>query len=306
MVPPSLASQGGWANRLGLKIQAQTAKAKKGDRLGLQSLLNFRWELSIGGQTLSREEFDRLVALNTPLVEINNEWVELRPQDIRAAQNFFASRKDQTSLSLEDALRISTGDTQIIEKLPVVSFEASGSLQDLINTLSGKRTIEAIPTPESFRGELRPYQSRGVGWLSFLEQWGLGACLADDMGLGKTIQLIAFLLSLQEKKALEAPTLLVCPTSVLGNWEREVKKFGPSLKVMLHHGDGRAKGKTFTKAVETKHLVITSYALIHRDLKDLQSVSWQGVVLDEAQNIKTLMPSNPRQPDSLKRNFGLR
>jgi SNF2 family DNA or RNA helicase len=286
VVPPSLANQSGWANRLGLKIQAQTAKSRKGDRLGLQSLLNFRWELSIGGQTLSKEEFDRLVALNTPLVEINDEWVELRPQDIRAAQTFFASRKDQTALSLEDALRISTGDTQIIEKLPVVSFEASGSLEDLINTLSGKRTIESIPTPASFRGDLRPYQSRGVGWLSFLEQWGLGACLADDMGLGKTIQLIAFLLNLQEKKALEAPTLLVCPTSVLGNWEREVKKFGPSLKVMLHHGDNRPKGKALAKAAESKHLVITSYALIHRDLKDLQSVSWQGVVLDEAQNVK--------------------
>jgi SNF2 family DNA or RNA helicase len=286
VVPPSLANQSGWANRLGLKIQAQTAKSRKGDRLGLQSLLNFRWELSIGGQTLSKEEFDCLVALNTPLVEINDEWVELRPQDIRAAQTFFASRKDQTSLSLEDALRISTGDTQIIEKLPVVSFEASGSLQDLINTLSGKRTIESIPTPDSFRGDLRPYQSRGVGWLSFLEQWGLGACLADDMGLGKTIQLIAFLLNLQEKKALEAPTLLVCPTSVLGNWEREVKKFGPSLKVMLHHGDNRPKAKALAKAVENKHLVITSYALIYRDLKDLQSVSWQGVVLDEAQNVK--------------------
>nr|WP_225938731.1 DEAD/DEAH box helicase [Kovacikia minuta] len=286
VVPPSLANQDGWANRLGLKIQAQTAKSRKGDRLGLQSLLNFRWELSIGGQTLSKEEFDRLVALQTPLVQINDEWVELRPQDIRAAQTFFASRKDQTSLSLEDALRISTGDTQMIEKLPVVSFEASGSLQDLINTLSGKRTIEAIPTPASFRGELRPYQSRGIGWLSFLEQWGLGACLADDMGLGKTIQLIAFLLNLQEQKALEAPTLLVCPTSVLGNWEREVKKFGPSLKVALHHGDGRPKGKTFAKAVENQHLVITSYALLHRDLKDLQSVSWQGVVLDEAQNVK--------------------
>ncbi|MGA7938125.1 MAG: DEAD/DEAH box helicase, partial [Kovacikia sp.] len=286
VMPPSLANQGGWASRLGLKIQAQTAKTRKGDRLGLQSLLNFRWELSIGGQTLSKQEFDRLVALNMPLVEINDEWVELRPQDIRAAQTFFASRKDQTSLSLEDALRISTGDTQVIEKLPVVSFEASGSLQDLINTLNGKRSIESIPTPVSFRGELRPYQSRGVGWLSFLEQWGLGACLADDMGLGKTIQLIAFLLSLQEKKTLEAPTLLVCPTSVLGNWEREVKKFGPSLKVVLHHGDGRPKGKAFAPAVATKHLVITSYALIHRDLKDLQSVSWQGVVLDEAQNVK--------------------
>ena len=286
VMPPSLANQGGWANRLGLRIQAQTGKAKQGDRLGLQSLLNFRWELSIGGQTLSKEDFDRLVALNMPLVEINGEWVELRPQDIRAAQAFFASRKDQTALSLEDALRISTGDTQMIEKLPVISFEASGALQDLINTISGKRTLEPIPTPETFRGELRPYQSRGVGWLAFLEQWGLGACLADDMGLGKTIQLIAFLLHLKQQDALKAPTLLVCPTSVLGNWEREVKKFGPSLKVLQHHGDNRARGKSLTKAVQDKDLVITSYALIHRDLQDLQTIAWQGVVLDEAQNIK--------------------
>jgi len=286
VVPASLASEGGWANRLGLKIQAETGKLQNGKRLGLQSLLNFRWELSIGGQTLSKEEFDRLVALNTPLVEINGEWVELRPQDIRAAQTFFASRKDQPALSLEDALRISTGDTQMIEKLPVVSFEASGALEELINTLSGRRTLEAIAAPSGFRGELRPYQARGVGWLSFLEQWNLGACLADDMGLGKTIQLIAFLLHLQEQNSLDHPTLLVCPTSVLGNWEREVKKFGPSLKVLQYHGDGRAKGKDFAKAVKGKHLVITSYALVQRDLKDLQTVSWQGVVLDEAQNIK--------------------
>ncbi|MBW4472698.1 MAG: DEAD/DEAH box helicase [Stenomitos rutilans HA7619-LM2] len=287
VLPPSLANQGGWASRLGLKIQAQSAKLNKGQvRLGLQSLLNFRWELSIGGQSLSKAEFDRLVALNAPLVEINGEWVELRPQDIRAAQTFFASRKDQTALSLEDALRISTGDTQTIEKLPVVSFEASGPLQELITTLSGNRQIEALPTPKHFRGALRPYQSRGVGWLTFLEQWGLGACLADDMGLGKTIQLIAFLLHLKEQKTLEYPTLLVCPTSVLGNWEREVKKFGPTLNAFLYHGDKRPQGKAFAKAVQGKDLIITSYALIHRDLKDLQSVAWQGVVLDEAQNIK--------------------
>ena len=286
VVPESLASQGGWANRLGLRIQAETGKLKSGKRMGLQSLLNFRWDLTIGGQTISKQEFDRLVALNTPLVEINGEWVELRPQDIKAAQNFFASRKDQPALSLEDALRISTGDTQMIEKLPVVSFEASGALDDLISTLNGTRTLEAAPTPKQFRGELRPYQSRGVGWLTFLEQWSLGACLADDMGLGKTIQLIAFLLHLKEQKKLEQSILLVCPTSVLGNWEREVKKFGPSLSVLQHHGDGRPKGKNFAKAVKGIDLVITSYALVHRDLQDLQTVSWQGVVLDEAQNVK--------------------
>jgi SNF2 family DNA or RNA helicase len=286
VLPPSLANRGSWASRLGLKVQAQTTKLKQGQRLGLQSLLNFRWELSIGGQSLSKAEFDRLVQQHSPLVEINGEWVELRPQDIRAADAFFASRKDQTALSLEDALRISTGDTQTIDKLPVVSFEASGALEQLINTLKGDRTVEPIPTPASFQGELRPYQERGVGWLAFLEQWGLGACLADDMGLGKTPTLIAFLLHLQEQKSLTAPVLIVCPTSVLGNWERELKKFAPELKALLYHGEKRPVGKALSKAVQQQDLVITSYALVQRNVKDLSAIAWQGIVLDEAQNIK--------------------
>jgi SNF2 family DNA or RNA helicase len=287
VLPPSLANQEGWDNRLGLRVQAETPKLGKNQRLGLQSLLNFKWELTIGGQRLSKAEFDRLVALNTPLVEINGEWVELRQQDIRAAQSFFESRKDQMSLSLEDALRISTGDTQMIEKLPVLGFEASGALQDLINTLtSGNQSVEDISPPQSFHGELRPYQVRGVSWLAFLERWGLGACLADDMGLGKTPQLIGLLLHLQEQHSLDKPTLLVCPTSVLGNWEREVKRFGPSLKTFVHHGDRRLQGKAFAKAVQNQDLVITSYSLLHRDIKTLQSLAWQGIVLDEAQNVK--------------------
>lgn len=298
ILPPSLANQEGWANRLGLRVQAETPQLGKNQRLGLQSLLNFKWELTIGGQRLSKAEFDRLVALNTPLVEINGEWVELRPQDIRAAQTFFESRKEQMSLSLEDALRISTGDTQMIEKLPVLGFEASGTLQELINALtSGNQSVESIEIPQRFQGQLRPYQVRGASWLSFLERWGLGACLADDMGLGKTIQFIALMLHLQEQDVLGKPTLLVCPTSVLGNWEREVKRFGPSLKTIVHHGDKRSQGKAFAKTVKDKHLVITSYSLVHRDVKDLQSVEWQGIVLDEAQNIKN---SDAKQSQSVR------
>jgi SNF2 family DNA or RNA helicase len=213
--------------------------------------------------------------------------VEFRQQDVKAAQTFFESRKDQMSLSLEDALRISTGDTQMVEKLPVVGFEASGALQELINALtSGNQNVEAIDIPDTFQGTLRPYQVRGASWLAFLERWGLGACLADDMGLGKTAQFLALMLYLIQQDVIEHPTLLVCPTSVLGNWEREVKKFSPSLSVLLHHGDRRPQGKAFAKAIQNKHLVLTSYSLIHRDAKDLQSVKWQGVVLDEAQNIK--------------------
>ncbi|TVP58291.1 MAG: DEAD/DEAH box helicase [Nodularia sp. (in: Bacteria)] len=285
ILPPSLTNREGWANRLGLKISAETQKKKQG-RLGLQSLLNFQWQLAIGGQTISKTEFNRLVALNSPLVEINGEWVELRPQDIKTAQTFFASRKDEMALSLEDALRLSSGDTQAIEKLPVVSFEASGTLQELIGALTNNQTIAPLPTPANFKGQLRPYQERGAAWLAFLERWGLGACLADDMGLGKTVQLIAFLLHLKEQDALENPTLLVCPTSILGNWEREIKKFAPTLKVLQHHGDKRLKGKAFVEAVKKHDVIITSYSLVHRDIKSLQSVDWQTVVLDEAQNVK--------------------
>ncbi|MEH2031046.1 MAG: SNF2-related protein [Nostoc sp.] len=495
ILPPSLANREGWANRLGLKITAETPKGKQG-RLGLQSLLNFQWQLAIGGQTISKAEFDKLVALNSPLVEINGEWVELRPQDIKTAQTFFTTRKDQMALSLEDALRLSTGDTQAIEKLPVVSFDASGALQELIGALNNNQAIAPLPTPAGFKGHLRPYQERGAAWLSFLERWGLGACLADDMGLGKcvandtlvnvngllrtaetiwkthageiefdgegfwtnpteellvnsidettgkivqanvrrlyrqqvseklrkitledgnsitithrhklltskgwtnnlqvgdyvcvpgktlwngkpqdhdlvkfgeaqeqyqlrkpskwttqtlsaygnldieklrltrqslqclldqevfycrieaiedveyegwvydfevskhhnfvanniichnTVQFIAFLLHLKEQDALENPTLLVCPTSVLGNWEREVNKFAPSLKILQYHGDKRPKGKAFLEAVKKHDLIVTSYSLLHRDIKSLQSVSWQIIVLDEAQNVK--------------------
>ncbi|MGB3401495.1 MAG: DEAD/DEAH box helicase [Microcoleaceae cyanobacterium] len=286
ILPPGLADNQGFANRLGLSLSATASRSKKSMSLGLESLLNFKWQLSIGGQTLSKSEFEKLVAKESPLVEINGEWVELRASDIRAAKAFFESRKDKMTLTLEDALRLSTGDSQMIEKLPVVQFEAGGKLEDLLNTLTQNQALEPITTPANFKGELRPYQARGVSWLSFLEQWGLGACLADDMGLGKTIQLIAFLLYLKEQKSLERPILLVCPTSVLGNWEREVKRFSPSLKVKVHHGDKREKGKKLTQMAEKQDIIVTSYALSYRDEKDIKSVNWQGIVLDEAQNIK--------------------
>lgn len=275
------------ASRLGLKVQAEVPARQQRQRLGLKSLLNFKWELAIAGETLTAAEFEKLINQGSPIVEINGKWVELNPQDVKSAKQFLEGQKKATPLSVEDALRISTGDTQLIEKLPVVSFEATGALQKLIDTLTtGNQTLEPMQEPEGFTGTLRPYQARGVSWLAFLEQWGLGACLADDMGLGKTIQLIAFLLHLQENDWLQSPVLLVCPTSVLGNWEKEVKRFAPKLKTLLYHGDNRPKGSAFTKIIPTKQLVITSYSLVYRDLKQLQQADWQGIVLDEAQNIK--------------------
>ncbi|TVR09363.1 MAG: DEAD/DEAH box helicase [Phormidium sp. GEM2.Bin31] len=284
ILPPSLESLDGPSGRMGLQVRAEAPKP--GQSLGLQGLLNFQWELSLGGKTISKAEFEHLTTQGSPLVEVDGEWVELRVADVRAAQEFFSNRQGDLALSLEDALRISMGDTQTLGKLPVVQFETSGVMQELMDTLTGKRHLEPLPAPPSFVGELRPYQARGVGWLAFLERWGLGACLADDMGLGKTIQTIAFLQHLQEQSALNGPVLLVCPTSVLGNWEREVKKFGPSLSVLVHHGAKRAKGKDLRQVAKNQDLLITSYALVYRDIKALQGIDWRIVVLDEAQNVK--------------------
>ncbi|MEM9149597.1 MAG: DEAD/DEAH box helicase [Cyanobacteria bacterium P01_F01_bin.3] len=282
LVDPTKAS----ASRLGLRVKAM-APPRKQQRLGLQSLLNFDWDLSIGGQNVSQSEFEHLISQQTPLVEVNGQWIELRPQDVRAAQSFFTSRQTKNQLSVEDVLRISSGDGQLIDKLPVVAFEASGKLNELITTLTtGNQSLEEMEEPEGFEGKLRPYQARGVSWLSFLEQWGLGACLADDMGLGKTIQLIAFLLNLKQQEVLSNPILLVCPTSVLSNWRREVNRFAPALSTLIYHGDKRPKGATFVKKAQNTNLVITSYTLVYRDLKELKRVDWQGLVLDEAQNIK--------------------
>jgi SNF2 family DNA or RNA helicase len=302
IMPDTLSQSGGWASKLGLSIRAETPKRRQGG-LGLQNLLNFQWQLSIGGQTLTKAEFDRLVALNSPLVEINEEWVELRSPDIKAAQEFFKSRKDQMSLSLEDALRLATGDTQTIEKLPVVNFEAGGQLEELLNTLTNNQPLKDIDPPNTLKGTLRPYQLRGVSWLNFLQNWGLGACLADDMGLGKSVETIAFLLHLQEKETLTAPVLLVCPTSVLGNWEREIKRFGPSLKAMVHHGDKRYKGRQFEIAVKHKNLVITSYPLVFRDENTFKGVDWQGIILDEAQNIKNPQAKQSQAVRNLEASF---
>ena len=186
ILPPGLAPGSG-EKRLGISITAEAPKSKKDERLGLQSLLKFKWDLAIGDTKLSKSEFQRLMSLKSPLVEVNGEWIALQPADARAAHTILTASKEDMSLSVEDALRLATGDTKTLGKLPVVHFEASGALQELITNLTGNRTIEPIEVPQDFNGTLRPYQLRGASWLAFLERWGLGACLADDMGLGKCV-----------------------------------------------------------------------------------------------------------------------
>ena len=284
ILPPGLTNDNS-GQRLGIKMTASVSQ-KKGERLSLHSMLKYKLEIAVGDRTVSNQDFKKLLAQKSPIVEIDGQWIALQPADVRAAQSVLDRSNEQLDLSVEDALRLSTGDTKTLAKLPVVKFEPTGMLAGLLDNLSDDKSVEPVNNIKDFKGKLRPYQAKGVGWLSFLETWGLGACLADDMGLGKTIQLIAFLLNLKQQKLLKKPTLLVCPTSVINNWEREVRKFAPKLKAMIHHGNQREQGKAFAKTAKSKQLVITSYSLVHRDQKTLSTIDWQGIVLDEAQNIK--------------------
>ena len=215
---PSRMAVGHDALRLHLRVQSGTSpqemQAARG-RLGLDSLVDYQWEASLGDATLTEQEFRALAALKTSLVQVRGQWVLLDLDGVDRVLR--AWDQESAHPTLGSALRLSSGLE--LAGMPPVEVTFEGALAGL----AGEGHLEPLPTPEDFHGELRPYQSRGLSWLCFLADRGLGACLADDMGLGKTIQLIAMLLVRRASK----PTLLVCPTSLLGNWQREVARFAP-------------------------------------------------------------------------------
>jgi SNF2 family DNA or RNA helicase len=277
------------ASRLSLRLRLRPAqrgsrRSPKGAGLGMDSLVQFDWQASLGGESLTREEFDRLAALKTPLVSIRGQWVELRPEDLQAALRAWETGQGGELTTLGEALHAQA--EVAAHGLAVEAVEAEGWLQSLLDG-SDQDHLETLPAPSEFTGTLRPYQTRGYSWLAFLRERGLGACLADDMGLGKTPQCLAALLRRREEAGgSTGPVLLVCPTSVAENWRREAARFAPSLRVLLHHGPGRSRGDDFLAQAAEHDLVVTTFALIPRDLETLRQAEWDTVVLDEAQNIK--------------------
>ena len=169
--PPGL-TPGENEQRLGIKINAGVA-TKKGERLSLQSLLKYKLQIAVGDAIVSKQEFEALLDQRSPIVEINGRWLALQPADVNSAQAVLNKSNEQLNLSVEDALRIATGDTKTLAKLPVVDFAATGVLAELINNLTDNKAVEPINDIPGLNGTLRPYQARGVGWLSFLEKMEL-------------------------------------------------------------------------------------------------------------------------------------
>jgi len=300
IVLPASWSGKGTKLRLTTRARVKSPSMSAAAGLSLESLVEVDWEAVIGDKSVSPEELRALARLKTPLVKMRGQWVLLNAQEIREA----ISRLNRSGgkLSARDALAMTLGGADD-DELRAGPVAVEGWLRELIERLSGRERIAELPPPAGLTGILRPYQERGYSWLSFLRRWGLGACLADDMGLGKTLQTLVHIQRERQTAADAGPVLLICPTSVISNWQHEAARFTPGLRVMVHHGIERARGESFRDAVRGNDLVLTSYALLQRDFETLGRVEWSGVILDEAQNIKNPESKQARAARSIRGDY---
>jgi SNF2 family DNA or RNA helicase len=278
-----------WWTRKGTKLRL-TARAnvrspamQGGGGLSLSELIHFEWQVALGDQILTQRELETLARLKAPLVKVRGQWVQLTAEEIKTALDFWNNKGDGQA-PLRDIVRMALGNAEAPGGMEFAGVTATGWINEFLAKLDGRDSFEELSPPEGFHGELRPYQVRGYSWLSLLRHWGLGPCLADDMGLGKTVQTLALIQ--RDWHAERRAVLLICPMSVVGNWQKEAARFTPDLPVLVHHGLGRVKGQAFKKEAEQHALVLSSYALLHRDFDLFKEVRWAGLVLDEAQNIK--------------------
>ncbi|MFV8827333.1 DEAD/DEAH box helicase [Alkalihalobacterium sp. APHAB7] len=262
-----------------------------------QNISDFNFEIVLHGEKLTHEQFTKLVDLKTPFIKWNGKWLYWDPKEAKHLKTYLDRKKDSETSLLETWKSYLLDATEENEAISV-SIQWDEKLSSAIHATLNKQ-IPSIPTPSTLKGELRPYQVEGVSWLVHMRSVGFGACLADDMGLGKSIQTIAYMLAVFEHRATSrssTPFLIICPTSLIGNWEEELKRFAPHLSVFVHHGGERLTEKD-VKEWEYD-IIITSYALAFRDDAIFTSTVWNGLILDEAQQIKNV---ETKQRKAIKR-----
>ncbi|WP_371555028.1 SNF2-related protein [Streptomyces longwoodensis] len=233
-----------------------------------EELLQFRWQLAIGGDPLSETEMDLLAEAHRPVVRLRDQWVLVDPALVRKAR-----KRELGLLDPVDALSVALSGTAEVdgETVEAVPVGALAALRDRLT--AGVRPADP---PPGLHATLRDYQLRGLAWLDLMTTLGLGGCLADDMGLGKTITVIA----LHLKRARTEPTLVVCPASLLGNWQREITRFAPGVPVRRFHGPERTLDDL------TGGFVLTTYGTMRSAAPTLAEQPWGMVVADEAQHVK--------------------
>lgn len=269
-----------WSPEITLEVQPESTG------VDIDRLLDFEWSLAVDETLLNSEQLEAWRDHPTPLFFSNGVWYRLDTKSTLKALKFLDNQPRRGTLL--EAMSLSGGGQAL-------RLSYGGKL----SPLNKSQRFRELAEPAGFAGKLREYQRRGFSWLMFMHSLGLGACLADDMGLGKTVQTLALVCALQETNELR-PALLICPTSVLGNWEREIEKFAPHLKVHVHHGDRIKEVEAFTEKIGETDIILSSYPLLTRDRKLFLEVDWALVVLDEAQQIKNPTSQASKVSKSLK------
>ena len=280
--------------------------------LGQAALLDFHLEVVLDGERLSKAEVQELLRTSDGLALVRGRWVEVDAERLRETLEHFGEIERtaaEQGISFQEAMRMLAGTDVAADGNSTASVAEWGKVAAgpwLAETLKGLRTQEGLarvdPGP-ALKGTLRPYQQVGVRWLYLLAQLGLGACLADDMGLGKTIQVLALLLVLrQQSNGARAPSLLVAPASLLANWASELERFAPSLKAVITHPSempAEDLKRMTPEKLRKVDVVITSYGSLLR-LPWIADISWNLVVLDEAQAIKNASAKQTQAVKKLK------
>ena len=262
-------------------INAKVKASRSGDLLdifnttsssaiSLDDILDFSYEIALGNDKLSLEEFQELVKGSQGLVKYKDKYILID--------------QDESKKIFE---KIAKADHSKMTRMKLIHASMSGQLEDFdfdydeafANILKDFTKPVEVDPPKGLKGELRPYQQTGLKWLWTNVSKGFGCCMADDMGLGKTIQVISLILKLKEEEKLKKPVLVVCPTTLMGNWMKELQLFAPDLKATTYHGLDRQLNTNVD-------IILTTYAIMRIDIEELKKQQWGMIIVDEAQNIK--------------------
>ena len=239
-------------------------------KISLDDILDFSYEIAIGNDKISLEEFNKMVENSTGLIKYKNKYVLV---DKEESKKIF---EQVAKANLKSMSRMELIHAAMSGQIDEYDFDYDDAFARVIKDFT--KPVE-VTVPKTLNGELRPYQQIGLKWLWTNVSKGFGACMADDMGLGKTIQVISLILKLKEEKSLTKPVLVICPTTLMGNWMKELQMFAPTLDAVVYHGAERN--------LDVKHdVILTTYAIMRIDVEELKKQSWGMLIVDEAQNIK--------------------